>query len=106
MKSSSLASGKESILVVDDDPSVLRYTRDVLEMAHYRVETASCGTEAVGRLQGGAKPDLILLDMAMPQMDGLRTMEGCCAARPAQKIVVLSCDSGYAMVVEAIRRGP
>jgi two-component system, NtrC family, response regulator AtoC len=105
MKSSSLASGKESILVVDDDPSVLQYTRGLLEMAHYRVETASCGTEAVGRLQGGEKPDLILLDMSMPQMDGLRTIEGCRAVRPEQKIVVLSCDTSTSMVVEAIRRG-
>lgn len=105
MKSSSLTSGKESILVVDDDPSVLQYTRGLLEMAHYRVETASCGTEAVGRLQGGEKPDLILLDMSMPQMDGLRTIEGCRAARPEQKIVVLSCDTSTSTVVEAIRRG-
>ncbi|HWS18854.1 MAG TPA: sigma-54 dependent transcriptional regulator [Candidatus Elarobacter sp.] len=105
MQSSSLTSGKESILVVDDDPGVLSYTRGLLEMAHYRVETASCGTEAVGRLRGGAKPDLILLDMSMPQLEGLRTIEACRQARPEQKIVVLSSDTSPSMVVEAMRRG-
>jgi two-component system, NtrC family, response regulator AtoC len=105
MQRSSLTSGKESILVVDDDPGMLRYTRGLLEMAHYQVETASCGTEAVGRLQGGARPDLILLDMSMPQMDGLRTIEACRLARPEQKIVVLSCNTSTSMVVEAMRRG-
>jgi DNA-binding NtrC family response regulator len=105
MKRSSLTSGKESILVVDDDPGLLRYTKGLLEMAHYRVETASCGLEAVERLQDGARPDLILLDMAMPQMDGLRTIEACRKTRPEQKIVVLSCISSPSMVVEAMRLG-
>jgi two-component system response regulator AtoC len=105
MKHASLTSGKESILVVDDDPGVLLYTKGLLEMAHYRVETATCGDEAVGRLQGGAKPDLILLDMAMPKMDGLRTLEACRRTRPEQKIVMLSCLSSPSMVVEAMRLG-
>jgi two-component system, NtrC family, response regulator AtoC len=103
--SSSLTSGKESILVVDDDRGALGYTKGLLEMAHYRVETASCGTEAVGRLQGGARPALILLDISMPQMDGLRTIEACRLARPEQKIIVLSRNSSPSMVVEAMRRG-
>ncbi|MBZ5504433.1 MAG: sigma-54 dependent transcriptional regulator [Acidobacteriia bacterium] len=105
MKRVSLTSGKESILVVDDDPSLLRYTRSLLEMAHYRVETASCGIEAVTRLQDGARPDLILLDMAMPDMDGLRTIAACRKIRPEQKIVVLSCISSPSMVVDAMRLG-
>jgi two-component system response regulator AtoC len=105
MKRVSLTSGKESILVVDDDPSLLRYTKGLLEMAHYRVETASCGIEAVTRLQDGARPDLILLDMAMPDMDGLRTIEACRKTRPEQKIVVLSCISSPSTVVEAMRLG-
>jgi len=105
MSRSSLTSGKESILVVDDDPSMLRYTKGLLEMANYRVETVSRGMEAVGRLQDGARPDLILLDMSMPQMDGLRTIEACRQARPEQKIVVLSCITSPSMVVEAMRRG-
>jgi two-component system, NtrC family, response regulator AtoC len=105
MKRSSLTSGKESILVVDDDPGVLLYTKGLLEMAHYQVETAACGTEAVERLQDGAKPDLILLDMSMPKMDGLRTIEACRRTRPEQKIVVLSCISSPSIVVEAMRLG-
>lgn len=105
MKRSSLTSGKESILVVDDDPGVLLYTKSLLETADYRVDTATCGTEAVERLQSGAKPDLILLDMAMPKMDGLRTIEACRRTRPQQKIVVLSCVSSPSTVVEAMRLG-
>ncbi len=105
MKRGSLTSGKECILVVDDDPSLLRYTKGLLEMAYYKVETASNGIEAVTRLQDGARPDLILLDMAMPEMDGLRTIEACRKIRPEQRIVVLSCISTPSMVVKAMRLG-
>jgi two-component system, NtrC family, response regulator AtoC len=105
MKRSSLTSGKESILVVDDDPGVLLYTRGLLEMDHYHVETANSGIEATERLQNGAKPDLMLVDMAMPEMDGLRTIEACRRIRPEQKIVVLSCMSSPSLIVEAVRLG-
>src|SRR5215467_2573650 len=105
MKRPSLTSGKESILVVDDDPGVLRYTVGLLEMADYRVDTATCGTEAVQRLQNGARPDLILLDMAMPDMDGLRTIEACRRIRPQQKMVVLSCVTNPGVVADAMRMG-
>ena len=105
MKRSSLTSGKESILVVDDDPGVLRYARGLLDMAGYRVETATCGSEAVQRLKNGAKPDLILIDIAMPDMDGLQTIEACRQVRPQQKIVVLSCVTTPSVVAEAIRLG-
>ncbi|HEU4413400.1 MAG TPA: sigma-54 dependent transcriptional regulator [Candidatus Angelobacter sp.] len=105
MNGSSLTSGKESILVVDDDPGVLLYTKGLLEMGHYRVDTATSGAEAERRLQSGAKPDLILLDMSMPDMDGLRTIEACRRIRPEQKIVMLSCMSTPSIVVEAVRLG-
>jgi DNA-binding NtrC family response regulator len=105
MKRSSLTSGKESILVVDDDTGVLRYTKGLLEMAHYQVDIATSGLEATERLQNGAKPDLMLLDMAMPGMDGLRTIEACRRIRPHQKIVMLSCLSSPSLVAEAVRLG-
>lgn len=105
MKRSSLTSGKESILVIDDDPGVLRYTRGLLELDHYHVETANSGAAAVEQLRNGAKPDLILVDMSMPEMDGLRTIEACRRIRPEQKIVVLSCVSTPSLVVEAVRLG-
>jgi two-component system response regulator AtoC len=105
MKRSSLTSGKESILVIDDDPGVLRYTRGLLELDHYNVDTANSGAAAVELLRNGAKPDLILVDISMPEMDGLRTIEACRRIRPEQKIVVLSCVSTPSLVVEAVRLG-
>src|SRR5215469_10750315 len=96
---------RPNILVVDDEPSMLHYTRTLLEMDNYAVETASSGEEAVKRISAKPSVDLILLDMAMPSMDGLQTIEECKRIRPEQKIVVLSCVSDTSTVVQAIKLG-
>ena len=105
MKRSSLTSGKESILVVDSDPGVLVYTKNLLETAEYRVTTATCGSHAIELLQSGAKPDLILLELAMPGLEGLRTLEVCRRSRSQQKIVVHSSITTPQVVAEAMRLG-
>ena len=58
------------ILVVDDDALTRRSLRAMLERAYYEVETAEGGVEALGLLSS-YKPDLVLLDIQMPDMDGL-----------------------------------
>jgi two-component system, NtrC family, response regulator AtoC len=98
-------SGNPTILIVDDEPSMLRYTKTLLEVDNYAVETASSGFEAIKRVQDGLNPNLILLDMAMPSMNGLQTIEECKKIRPEQKIVVLSCVSDTSTVVQAIKLG-
>src|SRR5436305_14909715 len=96
-------SDNPTILIVDDEPSMLRYTKTLLEVDNYSVETASSGFEAIKRVQEGLHPNLILLDMAMPSMNGLQTIEECKKIRPEQKIVVLSCVSDTSTVVQAIK---
>jgi two-component system, NtrC family, response regulator AtoC len=105
MKALSLASGGESILVVDDDPGVLRYMKSLLETERYQVELASSGSQAVQLLDRGLAPDLILVDMSMPAMNGAATIAACLKIRPYQKIIAFSCSSQPSMVVEALRLG-
>ena len=94
-----------TILLVDDEPSMLRYTKTVLELNHYKVETAATGEEALERMNRGVAPNLILLDLAMPGMDGLAVLETCKKMRPEQKIVMLSCVNDTNKVVQAIKLG-
>ncbi|HMK30666.1 MAG TPA: sigma-54 dependent transcriptional regulator [Terriglobales bacterium] len=93
------------IMVVDDEPTMLRYLRTLLEVEGYKVETATDGSEAVQRLQAGPVPDLVLLDVLMPVLDGLQTLEQLRAMHPQLKVVMLSCVSDTRKVVQAIRLG-
>jgi CheY-like chemotaxis protein len=58
------------ILVVEDDPETRASLRDLLVRNGYRVQTASNGHEALGRLLDEEQPSLIVLDLRMPVMDG------------------------------------
>jgi two-component system KDP operon response regulator KdpE len=59
----------DKILVVDDNPHVVQGLQDYLEKQDYQVVTAGCGYEAM-RLVYGERPDLVLLDIMMPGLDG------------------------------------
>jgi CheY-like chemotaxis protein len=84
------------ILLVDDEPGMLRYIRTLLEVDDYKVETASTGEEAVERVQKGMRPELVLLDLLMPGIDGLQTLEQLRKIQPNLKVVMLSCVSDTA----------
>lgn len=94
-----------NILLVDDEPSVLRYTKTLLEIENYNVETAASGEEALQRMNSGPAPNLIVLDLVMPGMDGLQTLESCKKLRPDQKVVMISCVSDTNKVVQAMKLG-
>ena len=59
----------EKILVVDDDPDILDGLNMILESQGYQVVTARDGIEALANLKA-EKPDLMILDLLMPRMDG------------------------------------
>jgi len=60
----------QTILVVDDEPEIIKLVRAYLEGAGYRVVTAKNGREAL-LVTRHEKPDLIVLDLTMPEMDGI-----------------------------------
>jgi len=60
----------KSILVVDDEPKIVKLVRDYLERAGFGVLVATDGRSALSLARTG-KPDLIILDIGLPQMDGL-----------------------------------
>jgi DNA-binding response OmpR family regulator len=62
------------ILIVDDEPNIVRTLKDRLEMNEYDVITGSNGQEGLERAIKD-QPDLILLDVIMPLMDGLEMLE-------------------------------
>src|ERR1700689_629466 len=93
------------ILLVDDEPGMLRYIKTVLEVDDYKVETATTGEEALVLVEKGSRPDLVLLDVLMPGIDGLETLEKLRQIQPGVKVVMLSCVADTRKVVHAMKLG-
>ena len=65
---------KKLILIVDDEPRMIKFIRLNLELEGYRVSEASNGLEALDKVRKEL-PDLVLLDVMMPEMDGFEALE-------------------------------
>ena len=65
----------KTILIVDDSATMVLSVKSNLEIAGYKVETADDGVKALAKLKGGAKPDLIITDINMPNMGGLELIK-------------------------------
>lgn len=76
------------ILVVDDDPNALRLVSYALQAEGYEVDMASSGAEALARL-GSKRPDLIILDVMMPDMSGLEVCQRIRAGRATARLPIL-----------------
>ncbi|MFZ3214469.1 MAG: sigma-54 dependent transcriptional regulator [Candidatus Acidiferrales bacterium] len=96
---------KENILVVDDEPSIRKYLQTLLEVDGFAVESVSSGKEALERIGAGERPDFIVLDVLMPEMDGLETLRQFMQIDRSLSVIMLSCSNEVTTVVEAIRIG-
>jgi CheY-like chemotaxis protein len=80
-----------TILVVDDDPAVLRLAATVLERAGHRVMRATNGLEALFVYESYASHlDLVLSDVDMPELDGLELAARIHAIHPNSRILLMS----------------
>ena len=91
------------ILIADDDPQILRALRVTLGARGYEVITAANGTEAVNAAIDH-KPDLFMLDLGMPELDGIQVIQGLRGWTQAP-ILVVSGRTGAADKVEALDAG-
>jgi two-component system response regulator AtoC len=96
---------KERILVVDDEPSIRKYLQTLLEVDGYEVNTVNSGSEALALLDSGDRPDFVILDVLMPEMDGVETLRRMMQIDRGLNVVMLSCSNEVTTVVEAIRIG-
>ncbi|HEY1244658.1 MAG TPA: response regulator [Hyphomicrobiaceae bacterium] len=70
-----MSTSRPRILVVDDEPAILRFLRPALEANHYEVTTAGTAAEAMKRI-AGERPDVVVLDLGLPDGDGKDVIKG------------------------------
>jgi DNA-binding NarL/FixJ family response regulator len=100
------ATKKIRVLIADDSPTALRSICDYLEFAgtFEIVGTASDGQNAV-QLTALYRPDLVLLDLSMPRVNGLEAVEQIRLASPDVRVIIFSELNGLSLAEECLRRG-
>lgn len=83
----------KTVFIVDDSATMLMSVRQSLEMAGLKVESARDGLEAYNRLKTGFKPDLIITDINMPQMNGIELIKNARALLRFTPILALTTES-------------
>ncbi|MDT8345171.1 MAG: sigma-54 dependent transcriptional regulator, partial [Thermohalobaculum sp.] len=95
-----------TVLVADDDRLQRNYLSAILSSAGFSVQTSAGGVDALARLaDGGPAPALCLLDLNMPDLDGIEVLRRMRAAGATMPVIVLTADGSVTRAVEAMRAG-
>ena len=97
-----MSAGK--VLVVDDEPEVRQVLREFLVSRGYEVSLAANGSEALDHLQR-LKPDLILLDVAMPGMDGVETLKRIVAVDASLPVIMVTANADIGVTSKLLALG-
>jgi two-component system response regulator AtoC len=96
---------KPYVAVVDDDSAFANYLRTFLSLRGYDTRSYSRGDEMVATIKQGDPPDIVLLDVMMPGMNGLETLRALKTAKPELQVIMLSGREQASTIVEAVRLG-
>jgi two-component system response regulator AtoC len=96
---------KTFVAIVDDDPAFANYLRTFLSLRGYDSRSYTRGDELLASVKQGEPPDIVLLDVMMPGMNGLETLRALKAAKPELQAIMLSGREQAATIVEAVRLG-
>ncbi|HSQ83590.1 MAG TPA: sigma-54 dependent transcriptional regulator [Desulfobacterales bacterium] len=92
------------ILVVDDNPDVLKLIANILESNDYEVKTAPSGASAIKELESNDY-DMVLTDLMMPDVDGMQVLENAILKIPKTMCIILTGHGTIKSSVEAIKKG-
>jgi DNA-binding NtrC family response regulator len=92
------------ILIIDDEKSIRKTLREILEYEKFTVEEAADGAEGLGMIQKG-KYDIILCDIKMPKLDGIEVLDKIIAMGLDSPVVMISGHGNIETAVEAVKKG-
>ncbi len=93
------------VLVVDDAEGIRSYLANLLELKGYDVDTVEDGRRALALMEGGAAPDVVILDVMMPGIDGIETLRRIRDLDEDVPVIMLSVVGKASTIVEAMEMG-
>jgi two-component system response regulator AtoC len=96
---------KPYVAIVDDDSAFAAYLRTFLSLRGYEARCYTRGDEILASVKQTEPPDVVLLDVMMPGLDGLATLRALKASRPETQVIMLSGRTQVSTIVEAVRLG-
>ncbi len=96
---------KPYVAIVDDDSAFAAYLRTFLSLRGYEARCYTRGDEILASMKQNEPPDVVLLDVMMPGLDGLATLRALKASRPETQVIMLSGRNQVSTIVEAVRLG-
>ena len=96
---------KKYVAIVDDDSAFGGYLRTFLSLRGYEARCYTRGDELLASIKQDEPPDVVLLDVMMPGLDGMATLKALKASRPETQVIMLSGRNQASTIVEAVRLG-
>src|SRR6185295_9992587 len=93
------------LTIVDDDRAFTDFLQTLLKTRGYAVDVFHRGGELLEALRSGLAPHVILLDVTMPDLDGLETLRAIRSAHPTAQVIMLSGRQAPSTIIEAVRLG-
>jgi len=93
------------LALVDDDQQFVQYLETLLRSRGYEVQAFTSGTDLLQTMHSDAPPDVVLLDVSMPGMNGLETLKAVRVAHPHVQVIMLSGSQAPNTIVDAMRQG-
>jgi DNA-binding NtrC family response regulator len=96
---------KTKVMIVDDEIEFAQPLSERLALRNFETQTAICAEDAMALLRTNWQPDVVVLDLRMPGLDGLDSLSLFKQVDPAMEVIIVSGHGSTAVGIEGMRRG-